>query len=152
MKTNLPKQEYELINVCRQSIETGTALTCDDCGRTILNFATIKGKQDGKTYVVGLTCVKRLLNKTIYFDTATAWEYERQLALWNEAYNTRKWIDKQLKNNPGRYYPVIYNYSNGDFCVELRYVSDFGIYKQGSYAGHSKALSKEYKPLFADIA
>lgn len=58
MKTNLPKQEYELINVRRQSIETGTALTCDNCGRTILNFATIRGKQDGKTYVVGLTCVK----------------------------------------------------------------------------------------------
>jgi hypothetical protein len=35
-KGNLPAQEYELINVCMQTIENGTPLTCDDCGRTIL--------------------------------------------------------------------------------------------------------------------
>lgn len=149
MKTNLPKQIYELISVCRQSIETGTAYTCDDCGRTILNYATIKGKQDGKTYIVGLICVKRLLNKTIYFDKETAWEYERQNALWNEAYNSRKWIDKQMKT--GKYHARIYDYSNGDFCVELHFASDFGPHKRGTYAGRTKKLGKEYKPLFLDI-
>ena len=35
-KGNLPTQEYELINVCMQTVENGTPLTCDDCGRTIL--------------------------------------------------------------------------------------------------------------------
>lgn len=35
-KGNLPKQEYELINVCMQTIENGVPYTCDDCGRTIL--------------------------------------------------------------------------------------------------------------------
>ena len=50
-KGNLPTQEYELINVCMQTFENGTPLTCDDCGRTIFNIATIKGKSDGKRMV-----------------------------------------------------------------------------------------------------
>lgn len=29
-KGNLPKQEYKLINVCMQTIETGVPYTCDD--------------------------------------------------------------------------------------------------------------------------
>lgn len=78
-------------------MEEGTPLICDDCGRVIFNIATIKGKMDGKTYNVGLTCVKKLLNKTIYFSAETEWEYERQVSLWNEAWNARKWIDKQQK-------------------------------------------------------
>lgn len=77
-KGNLPTQEYELINVCMQTVESGTPLTCDDCGRTIFNIATIKGKSDGKTYNVGLSCVKKLLNKSIYFDLETGWEFERK--------------------------------------------------------------------------
>lgn len=70
-KGNLITQEYMLISVCMQTMESGTPLTCDDCGRTIFNIATIKGKSDGKTYNVGLSCVKKLLNKTIYFDSGT---------------------------------------------------------------------------------
>lgn len=44
----IPKQNYELINVCRQTMEDGTPLTCEDCVRVIFNIATIKGHTDGK--------------------------------------------------------------------------------------------------------
>lgn len=74
----LPKQEYQLINICMQTIETDIPSICDDCGRTIFNIATIKGKSDEKTYNVGLSCVKKLLNKSIYFDLETRWEFERK--------------------------------------------------------------------------
>lgn len=37
-----------------QTIENGIPSICDDCGRTIFNIATIKGKSDNKTYNVGL--------------------------------------------------------------------------------------------------
>ena len=66
-KGNLPKQEYKLISMCMQGVENGITYSCSDCGRTIFNFAIIKGEMDNKEYVVGLTCVKKLLNKTIYF-------------------------------------------------------------------------------------
>ena len=75
-KGNLPTQEYELINVCMQTVESGTPLTCDDCGRTIFNIATIKGKSDGKTYNVGLSCVKKLLKKRANNYTFTLYRYK----------------------------------------------------------------------------
>ena len=84
-KGNLPKQEYKLINVCMQTIETGVPYTCDDCGRTIFNIATTKGKSDDKTYNVGLSCVKKLLNKSIYFDLNDMFEYERQESEYRKA-------------------------------------------------------------------
>lgn len=77
-KGNLPKQEYELINICMQTVENGIPYTCDDCGRIIFNIATIKGESDEKTYNVGLSCVKKLLNKLIYFDLKTGWNFERK--------------------------------------------------------------------------
>lgn len=78
-----------------QGAESGTSFMCADCGRIIFNTATIKGKKDGQTYIVGLTCVKKLLNKTIYFNFETMMDYEYELAKWSEAVNTRKWIEKQ---------------------------------------------------------
>lgn len=99
-KGNLPTQEYTLMNVCMQTIESGTPLTCDDCGRTIFNIATIKGKSDGKTYSVGLSCVKKLLNKSIYFDLNTKWEFERKESEWKAALNSLKWLKKQAEKAP----------------------------------------------------
>lgn len=95
-KGNLPTQEYELINVCMQTVESGTPLTCDDCGRTIFNIATIKGKSDGKTYNVGLSCVKKLLNKSIYFDLETGWEFERKESKngWQRGHTAAMSLDK----------------------------------------------------------
>lgn len=148
----IPKQEYELVNVCRQTMEEGTPLICDDCGRVIFNIATIKGKMDGKTYNVGLTCVKKLLNKTIYFNNETMWEYERQVAEWNEAFNTRKWMEKsnkkRVKEGKETYLFVLKRYINDEgidrIVFELRY-------QNGNYAGSTKSMDEKYLPVFAGM-
>lgn len=146
----IPKQEYELVNVCRQTMEEGTPLICDDCGRVIFNIATIKGKMDGKTYNVGMTCVKKLLNKTIYFNFETMLDYERQVSLWNEAWNTRKWIDKQQKqkekNGQKPYVLTLCEYySETDKCVYI-YVNLQGE-RLGDH-GSTKSIRKEYASVF----
>lgn len=150
-QNGIPVQEYELINISMQGIEGGTALVCADCGRIIFNTATIKGKQDGKTYIVGLTCVKKLLNKTIYFNFETMMDYEHELAKWNEAVNTRKWIEKQQqkRESMGRnpYELILKEYQSKEdgqmFFIELR--------ENGKYAGSTKSMNPKYKSVFAPM-
>lgn len=131
-------------------METGMPLTCDDCGRVIFNIATIKGKMDGKTYNVGLTCVKKLLNKTIYFNIETQWEYERQATLWNEAWNARKWLDKKQKEKVKKgQKPYILTlkewHSDKDNCdyvyVDMKGETRFDI-------GQTVSIKKEYASVF----
>lgn len=140
-KGNLPTQEYELINVCMQTVESGTPLTCDDCGRTIFNIATIKGKSDGKTYNVGLSCVKKLLNKSIYFDLETGWEFERKESEWKQAMNNLKLLKKRANN----YTFTLYRYKDGEtFCIELESIN-------GWQRGHTAAMSLDKLPLFSEF-
>lgn len=144
-KGNLPKQEYELINVCMQTIENGVPYTCDDCGRTIFNIATIKGKSDNKTYNVGLSCVKKLLNKSIYFDLNDMFEYERQESEYRKAINTLKWLKEKEEKD-------IYDFSlwkNDEyFCIQLHFKKDFGGYKKGYYGGSTSFLELNTMNLF----
>lgn len=140
----IPKQNYELINVCRQTMEDGTPFICDDCGRIIFNIATIKGLTDGKTYNVGLTCVKKLLNKTIYFDFDNEMKYESELYYWNNAINKRKWIEKKNKDNVFglSYKEFTCNDCIDYFCIELFYKKD------NSFSGYSVILETKYKSIF----
>jgi hypothetical protein len=147
-KGMLPTQSYELINICRQTVENGTPLTCDDCGKVIFNIATIKGKQDGITYNVGLTCVKKLLNKSIYFDFETQLKYDREVYLWNNAINARKWVEKRIKDNKYNLtYKEFYNDSeNETLCyIELTYKTN------NLFAGRSAFLSIKYKSVFEGL-
>lgn len=149
-KGNLPTQEYTLINVCIQTIESGTPLICDDCGRTIFNIATIKGKSDGKTYNVGLSCVEKLRNKTIYFDSGTLFEYESLQSEWKAALNSLKWLKKQAEKAPLNF--RLYKYDNGiDFSIELEFAKDFQCHKKGWPAGHTQAFEMDKLPLFAEF-
>lgn len=141
----LPTQEYELISIVKQNIDYGTPLICDDCGKLIFNIATIKGKQDGKTYSVGLTCVKKLLNKSIYFDLETKLEYDREVHLWDNAMNCRKWIEKRKKENLYNFrYDEFFSESDNDtVCfVELTFKGN------NRYAGRSAFISTKYKSVF----
>lgn len=147
-KGNLPRQQYELISICRQTSENGTPLICDDCGKVIFNIATIRGKQDGITYNVGLTCVKKLLNKSIYFDFETQLKYDREVYLWDNAMKARKWLEKRKKEDK-------YNFScksffdkneNATYCyIELTYKVN------GLYAGRSAMILEKYKSVFNNI-
>lgn len=149
-KGNLPVQEYELINMYMQTVENGTPLTCDDCGRTIFNIATIKGKSDGKIYNVGLSCVKKLLNKSIYFDLKTEWEFEQKQNEWKQAINSLKWLKK--KANERIYEFTVHRYENGkEFSIELYFAKDFEGYKKGYYGGHSSSMTLNKLPLFSEF-
>ena len=149
-KGNLPTQEYTLISVRMQTMENGTPLTCDDCGRTIFNIATIKGKSDGKTYCVGLSCVKKLLDKSIYFDLDNLFEYERQKYEWESALNTVKWLKKQAEKAPLIF--NLYKYDNGkEFSISMEFKKDFGNQKKGWPAGRSKIMSLDKLPLFSEF-
>ena len=147
----LPKQEYELINVCMQGVEYGTAYTCSDCGRTIFNYAKIRGKMDGKTYIVGLTCVKKLLNKTLYFDKPTLWEYEKQCSEWKMAMNARTWLEKAQKDNEKKgleKFKLVYHEFTSKEGENLCYIE---LQKPGAkfpYVGRSAVLDAKYKSVF----
>lgn len=149
-KGNLPTQEYELVGICMQTVENGTPSTCDDCGRTIFNIATIRGKSDGKTYNVGLSCVKKLLNKSIYFDLETGWEFERQKNEWEQAMNNLRWLKKHLEKD--LYEFSVYKFDNGkDFFIELTFKKDFGVFKKGCHGGRTASMALDKLPLFSEF-
>lgn len=144
-KGNLPTQEYTLLNVCMQTMEAGTPLTCDDCGRVIFNIATIRGKSDGKTYNVGLSCVKKLLNKAIYFDMETLWEYERKESEWRQALNTLKRLQKYKRENEG-FEVSIYRYKDGEtFCITHDCKTNHWLH------GSTAAMTLDKLPLFSEL-
>lgn len=146
-KGMLPKQEYELINVCMQTVENGIPYTCDDCGRIIFNIATIKGKSDEKTYNVGLSCVKKLLNKSIYFDLETGWNFERKESEWKQAMNNLKFMIKQKEKYPLNF--ELYKLENGkEFTIEFIFKENFGSYKKGWHAGHTATMLLDKISLF----
>lgn len=53
--------KLKLIEVHRPGIENGIAQSCENCGRTILNFATVE--HDSKKYTIGTECAKTLCDK-----------------------------------------------------------------------------------------
>lgn len=142
----IPRQEYELLEVSKLGIESGTALTCDDCGRVIFNFAVIKGKQDGKSYTVGLTCVKKLLKiKQVSFDFETQMRYERECYLFDEAARFCKKLDKLVKGG-------VYTFGLEDFKDKEgnEFVS---VYRErnGRFDGRMGTFEARFKPFFQSI-
>lgn len=139
----IPRQEYELLEVSKLGIESGTALTCDDCGRVILNYAIIKGKQDGKSYTVGLTCVKKLLKiKQVTFDFETQIRYERECCLFDEVARVCKKMDKIIQGG-------IYTFGLEDFKDKNgnEFVS---VYRKhnGRFEGRIGTFEARFKPCF----
>lgn len=135
-----------------QTIEGGTPMTCSDCGRVIFNFATIRGKMDGKTYIVGLTCVKKLLNKTLYFDNPTMWEYENQVCAWQNAMNARKWVDrlqaKREKEGKEKYSLELVTYADNTENKTYIYINLHDLSQKFTYQGHSAYIEEKYKSVF----
>lgn len=150
-QNGIPVQEYELINISMQGVNGGIALACAHCGRTIFNTATIKGKQDCKTYIVGLICVKKLLNKIIYFNFETMMDYEHELAKWNEAVNTRKWIEKQQQKRESTgqsLYKLILIEYKSEKDEQMFFIK---LLENGKYAGSTKSISLKYKSIFTPL-
>lgn len=145
----IPRQEYELVSVSKLGIENGTALTCEDCGRTIVNFAVIKGKSDGKSYTVGLTCVKKLLQiKQVTFNFETQMRYEREVRLFDEAARYRKNIEKFIQKGKGIYGIGIESFKDkeGNDLIS--------IYKtlKGKFYGRIGTFEARFRNFFDDLA
>ena len=76
---NLPiNQKYELISVSKNGIESANIMQCDNCSRSILNFATIKGCNDKKIYTVGLDCLDNILHFNTLFSPEAIFEYNNK--------------------------------------------------------------------------
>src|SRR5574344_2844206 len=142
----IPRQEYELLEVSKLGIESGTALTCDDCGRVIFNFAVIKSKQDGKSYTVGLTCVKKLLKiKQVAFDFETQIRYERECYLFDEAARVCKKLEKLVSGG-------VYTFGLEDF-TDKEGNAFVSVYRErnGRFEGRIGTFEARFKPFFQSI-
>lgn len=94
---NLPiNQKYELINVSRFGIENGIILQCDNCGRSIVNFANIKGLVDGITYTIGLDCLDNILEFNQLFDKGGWFEYDSKKTTLKQCIRLFAEIDKKI--------------------------------------------------------
>jgi hypothetical protein len=65
---NLISLKLEVLDIHRKGIFDMDALAfcCDNCGRTIINSATVKDIDTGKVYVIGLDCKKTLVDKPLF--------------------------------------------------------------------------------------
>lgn len=150
----IPKQTYELVEITKFGLFEATPISCDHCGKTICNIATIKGKQDGKLYKVGLTCVKKLLKQTVVFSTEDQGELERQEYLFDQAMRNRKWFDKKCKEHAG----IITGIRVYEFDSSLEGMRMFYVEAQGKHFGKSDfplfstgAMELRFKPFFKNI-
>lgn len=158
----IPRQEYELVSMSKLGVENGTALTCEDCGRTIVNFAVIKGKTDGKSYTVGLTCVKKLLKiRQVSFDLETQLGFEREEHMWDEAARTAKWVAKNLKEYEEKNlkpYVEIYDWHSDEenedyFCVYIRTDEKYGGFQmKGRQLASTISMQPRFKKFFEKLA
>ena len=150
----IPKQTYKLISVSKFGMFEANPTTCDDCGRAICNVAVIEGLQDGKRYTVGLTCVKKLLKQTITFETEDAWELERQEHLFNQAMQSREWLDKKLKEYADRITSVkVYEFDSKITGTRMFYVEALGKHwgKDNFPLFTTGAMELRFKPFFKEF-
>ena len=60
-RSKLQGLNLKLISIHRQTLESGTPICCENCGKGILNFAKVT---DGsKNFYIGLDCKKTLIDK-----------------------------------------------------------------------------------------
>lgn len=119
-KGKLKRQSYTLINLSKLGTKNCTPLKCEDCGATIFNIATIKGK-DNKVYTVGLTCLKKLLKyDTVLFSESEKSKMAAIEKIYNNAINARRFVDKcieNLKRNKTNFILKKTKLANGNFCI-----------------------------------
>lgn len=154
----IPRQEYELVSISKLGVENGTPLVCEDCGRTIFNQAYIKGKKDGITYCVGLTCVKKLLKIShVSFDFETMMKFESEEHLFDEAARTAKWVSKNFKEYKERNlkpYVEIHDWHSNEenkdyFCVYIRTDEKYnGLQMKGRQLASTISMEQRFKVFF----
>jgi len=136
----IPIQTYTFKDLIRQNMETGTPSTCEHCGKTIFNIATLEG-EDRKQYKVGTSCVKTLLAQSEVFKMKpeSVRAFEKAYDKYNKAFNRLNWIKNWLKKHPKGKLEKKY-YENGDFYIIgiLDSITDF----------RSEHFNQLFEPIF----
>lgn len=153
-KEKLPVQKYELINVSKLGTANCTPLVCEHCGRVIFNIATLRGA-DGKSYVVGLTCLKKILKANVAFlSTADVIKMQQQETTYNQGANALKWITKTMAEYDQKgvkYRLEVYNFKDGKFWITAKLSAPYRMYGEGFDIFHTATLDACTLPMFAEI-
>lgn len=110
-------KKLEVLNIHRKGIfdMDAMAFCCDNCGRVIVNSATVRDKETGKVYVIGLDCKKTLIDKDIFARIEA--ENPDYVAKYKIKEVKREFSDMQkvmaALDNPVKYSVVVYNYGSG---------------------------------------
>jgi hypothetical protein len=119
----------EVLNIYRKGILELDAMVfcCDNCGRAIVNSATVKDTESGKTYIIGLDCKKTLIDKK-HIDKIAA-ENPEYVAKYKIKDYKREQSDLQkvamYLDNPSKYKCVVIRFgSNQDFTVYDNTITD----------------------------
>ena len=133
MKNLLKNLDLSVISIHRQTIEDATAICCDNCGKTIINFAKVT---DGsKIYSIGLDCKKSLIDKKTIenMDEYEAKIYKKDL---NE-------INKFLLESSRPNTEIIIDYRNNFLSVNnTEMENDFGMKGKITYFQNLGFLQK----------
>ena len=54
-------QKYEILDISYCGLDNAVGYSCENCGKSIANYATIKGSKDDKTYIIGLDCYSNVI-------------------------------------------------------------------------------------------
>ena len=134
MKANkLQNEDLKLISVHRQILENATPICCDNCGKTIINFAKVTNEKD--VFRIGLDCKKKLIdNKSILkLNEYEAKEYKREL---NE-------VNKFLLQSSRENTVINIDYQNGFISVvDTEKINQFGLKGESIYFNNLNFLIK----------
>ena len=134
MKANkLQNEDLKLISVHRQILENATPICCDNCGKTIINFAKVTNEKD--VFRIGLDCKKKLIdNKSISnLNEYEAKEYKREL---NE-------VNKFLLQSSRENTVINIDYQNGFISVvDTEKINQFGLKGESIYFNNLNFLIK----------
>ena len=124
MKNKLSNKDLTLISIHRQTIENATPICCDNCGKTIINFAKVKN--ENKIFRIGLDCKKKLIDKKI-IDTLP--EYEAKI--YKKDLND---INKFLLASSRENTKINIDYKNGFLSViDTEKINQFGLKGESIY-------------------
>ena len=124
----LQGKKLQVLNIHRKGIfdMDAMAFCCDNCGRTIVNSATVKD-ESGKVYVIGLDCKKTLIDKPQIEQinsTFNEWEAKHKVKEYKREQSDLQNVMKYL-DNPQRYKVTADNSSL--YVADLTKKNMFGV-------------------------
>ena len=134
MKANkLQNENLKVISIHRQILENAMPICCDNCGKTIINFAKVTNEKD--VFRIGLDCKKKLIdNKLISnLNEYEAKEYKRELN------DVNKFLLQSSRENT----VLNIDYQNGFISVvDTEKINQFGMKGESIYFNNLNFLIK----------